>query len=138
MLEFPPIACQISAMKLSFAERIHAGMQRAVRRLIWGMDIAPSAVIAPSAMIDRTWPRGIHIEADCVICEEAVVLAHDFTRGIYVDTRLCARTYVGPRAIILPGVTVGEDCVVAPGALVTRDMPPRHEAWGNPAEIRPR
>jgi acetyltransferase-like isoleucine patch superfamily enzyme len=99
------------------------------------MKIHPSAAIDPTALIDRTWPRGIHIGADCYVGEEAVVLTHDLTRGLYLDTRIGAGSYIGPRSIVLPGITIGEDCVVMPGALVTKDMPDRHVAIGNPATI---
>lgn len=102
------------------------------------MDIHPTARIAPTALVDRTWPRGIHIAEGCVIGEEAVVLTHDLTRGIYYDTRIGARTLVGARAILLPGVTVGADCVIEPGALVRTDVPAGHVARGNPATIAPR
>lgn len=115
-------------------------LRRAVIRLIqvkvWGMDIHPTARIAPTALIDRTWPRGVHIAEGCVIDEEAVVLTHDMTRGIYMDTRIGARCRLGARAIIMPGVTVGEDSIVEPGAVVIRDVPPRSIAIGNPASTR--
>jgi acetyltransferase-like isoleucine patch superfamily enzyme len=94
--------------------------------------------IADTALIDRTWPKGIHIAAGCVIGEEAVILTHDLTRGLYVDTRIGADTMIGARAIILPGVTVGEGCIIQPGALVNRDVPDFHVAQGNPASITPR
>jgi acetyltransferase-like isoleucine patch superfamily enzyme len=117
-------------------------LRRAVIRQIqvrlWGMDIHPSAKIAPSALIDRTWPRGVHIAEGCVIDEEAVVLTHDMTRGIYMDTRIGARCRLGARAIIMPGVTIGEDCIVAPGAVVIRDVPPGSIATGNPATVASR
>lgn len=117
-------------------------LRRAIRRLIhvkvWRMDIHPTARIAPTALIDRTWPRGIHIAEGCIIDEEAVVLTHDMTRGIYMDTRLGARCIVGARAIIMPGVTVGDDSIVAPGAVVIRDVPPGSTAIGNPAIVRER
>ena len=99
------------------------------------MDIDPTAWIAPSALIDRTWPRGVHIGAHCVIDEEAVLLTHDLTRGVYMDTRIGARTVVGARAIILPGVTVGSDCDVAPGSVVNRDVPDGARVVGNPARV---
>jgi acetyltransferase-like isoleucine patch superfamily enzyme len=99
------------------------------------MDIHPSAWIDPSAYIDRTWPRGVHIGADCFICQEAVVLTHDMTRGIYMDTRVGRNCYIGPRAIVMPGITIEENCVVLPGALVTKNMPPNSIAFGNPASI---
>ncbi|MCU0890149.1 MAG: acyltransferase [Sandarakinorhabdus sp.] len=113
-------------------------VQRLVRRHVWGMDIQPGVWIAETALIDRTWPRGIHIGKDCVIGEEVVILTHDLTRGIYVDTRIGDGTLIGPRAIILPGVTVGAGCVIQPGALVNRDVPDFHVAQGNPASLEPR
>ena len=90
------------------------------------MDIGPGGWIAASALIDRTWPRGVHIAADVVIGEEAVVLTHDLTRGLYCDTYIGARTTLGARAIILPGVRVGCDCRIEPGSVVTRTSPMAH------------
>src|SRR6218665_1265572 len=40
---------------------------------------------------------------------------------------------VGPGAIILPGATVGERAYVGPGAVATRNVPPRSVVFGNPA-----
>jgi len=45
--------------------------------------------------------------------------------------------FIGARAIILKGVTLGDGAVVAAGALVTRDVPAAHLAIGNPARIQP-
>lgn len=110
-------------------------VQRFIHKRIWKMDIHPSAWIASTALIDRTWPKGVHIEENVVIDEEVVMLAHDMTRGIYMDTRLGAGTYVGPRAIILPGVSVGKNCVIRPGAFVNRDVPDGVTVTGNPAMV---
>jgi acetyltransferase-like isoleucine patch superfamily enzyme len=41
---------------------------------------------------------------------------------------------IGWGAIILPGVTIGPDCVIAAGSVVTRSVPPGVLAAGNPAE----
>jgi acetyltransferase-like isoleucine patch superfamily enzyme len=111
---------------------------RQIQVKVWRMDIHPSARIDPTALIDRTWPRGIHIGPNCQIDEEVVILAHDMSRGIYVDTRIGARCRLGARSIVMPGVTVGEDTVVAPGAVVIRDVPPGSYAMGNPAVVQPR
>lgn len=37
--------------------------------------------------------------------------------------------------MVLQGVTVGEDAVVAAGAIVTRDVPPRTLVAGVPAHV---
>jgi acetyltransferase-like isoleucine patch superfamily enzyme len=44
-------------------------------------------------------------------------------------------TWVGARAIILPGVSIGERCVVAAGAVVSRDVPEQTMVAGNPAKL---
>jgi len=44
-------------------------------------------------------------------------------------------TWVGSRALILPGVSIGDGCVVAAGAIVTRSMPPNCMVGGNPARV---
>lgn len=44
--------------------------------------------------------------------------------------------WLGTGAIILPGVTVGDDAIVGAGAVVTRDVPPGGVVVGNPARLR--
>jgi acetyltransferase-like isoleucine patch superfamily enzyme len=43
--------------------------------------------------------------------------------------------WVGANAVILPGVTIGNHCVVAAGAVVTKDVPPHSLVAGVPAKI---
>jgi acetyltransferase-like isoleucine patch superfamily enzyme len=43
--------------------------------------------------------------------------------------------FIGARAIILKGVTIGDRAVVGAGAVVTKDVPPGCVAAGNPAKI---
>ncbi|HYU21347.1 MAG TPA: acyltransferase [Chloroflexota bacterium] len=43
--------------------------------------------------------------------------------------------YIGPRAIILPGVRIGLGAVVAAGAVVTQDVPPYAIVGGVPARF---
>ncbi len=45
--------------------------------------------------------------------------------------------FIGARAIVRKGVTIGERAVVGAGAVVTKPVPPRHFAVGNPARIVP-
>jgi acetyltransferase-like isoleucine patch superfamily enzyme len=42
--------------------------------------------------------------------------------------------WIGARAMILPGVVLGEGCVVAAGAIVTKDVQPYEIAAGVPAK----
>ena len=43
------------------------------------------------------------------------------------------RCWICTRVIILPGVTIGEGCVIGAGAVVAKDMPPYSVVVGNPA-----
>ncbi len=45
------------------------------------------------------------------------------------------RAAIGTGAIILPGVTVGEEAVVGAGAIVTQDVQDRSVVAGNPARV---
>jgi acetyltransferase-like isoleucine patch superfamily enzyme len=62
-----------------------------------------------------------------------MVLAHDMSRGVYLETRIGARSTIGARAIVMPGVTIGEDCVIEPGSVVSQDVADGERVAGNPA-----
>lgn len=99
----------------------------------WGMDIDPTARFSRSVRFDKTYPRGIHIGAQTYIAFEAAILAHDMTRGLYLNTRIGRNCFIGARSVILPGVQIGDECVVAAGSIVTKDVPTRSLVAGNPA-----
>ncbi len=46
-----------------------------------------------------------------------------------------SNVWIGAKAIILPGVTIGDHAVVGAGAVVTRSVPPRVIVAGNPARV---
>ena len=43
--------------------------------------------------------------------------------------------WIGANAVILPGVTIGKHCVVAGGAVVTKDVPDHSLVAGVPAKL---
>ncbi|WP_316570077.1 maltose acetyltransferase domain-containing protein [Neobacillus sp. YIM B06451] len=43
--------------------------------------------------------------------------------------------WIGGRAVINPGVTIGDNAVIASGAVVVKDVPPNAIVGGNPAKI---
>lgn len=102
---------------------------------IYGMDIHPTAQFSLSAYFDRTYPIGIHLGQHSWVAHQAAVFTHDRTRGLYVDTRVGRNCFIGARSILLPGVSVGDGSIVAAGAVVTRDVPARSIAAGNPAQV---
>lgn len=49
--------------------------------------------------------------------------------------RIGRNVWIGGGAILLPGVTVGDDAIIAAGAVVSRDVPKGATAKGNPARV---
>ena len=43
--------------------------------------------------------------------------------------------WIGSKAVILPGVRIGSRAVIGAGSIVTKDIPPRCVAAGNPARV---
>ncbi len=85
---------------------------------------------------------GIEIGDDCLIGHQAVfaTINHEFAperRGdmTLAPIRLGKRVWIGAHATILAGVTIGDNSVVAAGAVVTRDVPPNVVVGGVPAKI---
>lgn len=51
------------------------------------------------------------------------------------DTRIGDGVWIGMRAMLMPGITIGEGAVIAAGAVVTKDVEPYAIVGGNPAEV---
>lgn len=49
--------------------------------------------------------------------------------------RIGHNVWIGGGAIILSGVTIGDDCVIGAGSVVKRDLPAGSVAVGNPARV---
>lgn len=52
-----------------------------------------------------------------------------------IPVRIGNGCWLGARAVILPGHTVGDGAVVAAGAVVTKDVPPNALVGGTPARL---
>jgi len=126
----------ITASKIRSRVRLIAIYLRlAYYNRIYCMDIARSARISWGTLLDKSYPKGIHIGDETYIASGTRVLSHDFCRNIYCDTRIGKRCFIGADAIILPGVTIGDNVVVGCGSVVTKDVPSGCIVAGNPAKV---
>lgn len=121
--------------RLSWLRNLLVDLRRLWLRRVWGMDIHPTAQFSLSAKFDRTFPIGVHVGAYSYVAFEARILTHDRTRGLYLHTRIGRNCFIGGRCLILPGVEIGDNCVVGAGSVVTRSVPPNSVVAGNPARI---
>lgn len=85
---------------------------------------------------------GITIEDDVKIgprvnlTSENHPLEHDQRKTLIPRPIVIKRNaWIGAAATILPGVTVGENAIVAAGAVVSRDVPPNTVVAGVPAKV---
>jgi acetyltransferase-like isoleucine patch superfamily enzyme len=76
------------------------------------------------------------LSAGCMLIDAGMQTRGIETRG-YVEKpiRILDGAWVGAGAIILPGVTLGRQCMVGAGSVVTRDVPDFTVVAGNPAKF---
>lgn len=51
------------------------------------------------------------------------------------EVRIGRNVWIGSAAIVLPGVTIGDDAIIGAGSIVTRDVAPGATVAGNPARV---
>ena len=83
-----------------------------------GCDIADNCRISKSAVLDRVNPTGVHIGDNTRILLQAMILAHDYSRGALEGQSMWCHTYIGNncviggRSMIMPGITIGDHVYV--------------------------
>lgn len=109
-----------------------------------GVKIGNDVFIAPLVVFDDAYPEYITVEDHVQIGAGTKIVTHDSSFHNVFEGRL--PTYIGPvvikkhafvgyGALILPGVTIGENAIVGAGAVVTSDVPPRAVVAGVPAKV---
>ncbi|WP_282078830.1 serine O-acetyltransferase [Epibacterium ulvae] len=107
-----------------------------------GMDIAPEAQIGRRVWLDHG--LGVVIGRTAII-EDDVCIWHGVTLGsnfVSMGGRrhplISKGAVLGGHSIVLGGIDIGENAVVAAGAIVTKSVPPGKTVYGPKASIRDR
>lgn len=105
-------------------------------RLRYGMNIGRNCRISWKAHLDKSVnPKGIHVGNNTWILNGAMILAHDHCRNIKTNTYIGDDCVIGVRAIVMPGLSIGNQCVIGGGSVVTKDVPANCIVAGNPAKV---
>jgi len=101
----------------------------------YGVIITSGCVLTNSIKIDN----GVLINLNTTI-------GHDVTIGEFVELcpnvnisgncRIHNNVFIGTSAVVLPGLTIGENSIVAAGSVVTKDVPSNVMVAGIPAIIK--
>lgn len=102
-----------------------------------GLKMGANSVINENCRIDT---RGtVYIGDNVSISARVDILTadHDVQHSLFAGRARAVRikdyAFIGTRALLLPGVTIGRGAVVAAGSVVTRDVPDHTIVAGNPA-----
>lgn len=83
--------------------------------------------------------KRIVVGSHCAIAWDVQILDSDHHlidgQGEAAQVTIGNHVWIGNRAVILKGVTVGDGAVVAAGSVVSRDVPPRAAVAGVPARV---
>lgn len=152
-------AAKLWMVRYNAALAAPATERRALLREIFG-EVGDGAVIRPPFHCDFGYNirvgRGVFLNFNCVILDVvSVTIGADTQIGpavqIYTADHprdpearrsgvefgrpvvIGSNVWIGGGAIILPGITIGDDAIIGSGSVVTRDVPDGATVVGNPA-----
>jgi len=117
---------QLLAMILPGGQNLRVSLHRAR-----GVSIGRNVWISSNVMLETEFPKLITIDDDAFIGIGVIVIAHfrESRRGV----RIGKKAFIGPGAIILQNVEIGDGAVVTAGSVVTNSVPAMTLVQGNPA-----
>jgi putative colanic acid biosynthesis acetyltransferase WcaF len=125
-----------------FGARIHGTPfvhQRARIQIPWNLTLHDRSCLGDRANLYSLGP--IEIGAHAVIAQEAYLCtgSHEFDQPglplITAEIRIGQGAFIGARAFVLPGVTIGENAIVGACSVVTTEVLPFTVNAGNPCRL---
>jgi maltose O-acetyltransferase len=109
----------------------------------WEVEIGDDSSLGIECMV----PYDLKVGKDVMMGPYVIIVGenHQFARrdlpmrlqgyNKFPPVRIEDDVWIGARAMIMPGITIGKGAIVAAGAIVTKDVPPYAICGGNPARI---
>ena len=122
--------CQLGAVNFVCSTSIEVGDDVL---MAWGINILDSdhhSLYWEERQHDVERCRRDYVESD----GRAIGASHDWSVVARKPVRIGSKSWIGFNAIILKGVTLGEGVIIAPGSVVTHDIPAWTMAGGNPCK----
>lgn len=125
-----------AGMKIGEGSSIHMGCHFFSPR---NVQIGRDTIVGNGAFLDGRAPLKIGDHVDVAAQVMIYNSEHDINSAgfsaITAPVEIEDYVFIGPRAIILPGVKIGRGAVVGAGAVVTHDVPELAIAGGVPAKV---
>jgi hypothetical protein len=128
-------------MALKTLNQFHSFRNLLIRsRNLWlalrcGVTAPPDASISLSAEF-APGPRGhITLGDETLVAFRTYFFTRDPLTRKTRPIRIGSRCFIGGGSVVGPGVAIGDECIVAAGAVVLDDIPARSIAAGNPARV---
>jgi len=100
-----------------------------------GVDFHPTVIISLSTRFVTRQRGMITVGSETLIAFKTLIISYDPRAAVDRPVKIGRRCFIGGGSTVLPGVTIGDESVVAAGAIVQRDVPSRCVVAGNPARI---
>lgn len=96
------------------------------------IEIGDGCLIAPNVQIYTAFhpTKAAHRQG-----EKKADGSFEFCTTVSAPVKIGKNVWIGGGAIILPGVTIGDDTVIGAGSVVTKDIPAGKVARGNPCRV---
>jgi len=127
---------RISGMKLGRGATFHMGARFFLPKNI---EIGEGTIVGDHAFFDGrakiTIGKQVDIASSVMIYNSEHDLADPTFKATEEPVIIKDYVFIGPRAIIMPGVTIENGAIVAGGAVVTKDVPENSIVGGVPAKV---